>query len=108
MAEILVNQAQEGKTVALQVGDVLAVALPVNMLTGLRWVVGAYDRTTLAMTGQTLAPPPPSSALGAGGTVAVFRFVAQAPGLANLVLELRHGNEPDEGVQKYRLAVEVQ
>lgn len=37
--------------------------------------------------------------MGAGGTVAVFRFPAEATGRASLILDLRHGNEPDEGAE---------
>lgn len=107
MPEVLVDYSHEGTTIALRVGDVLIVTLPVNMLTGLRWGVASYDRSSLALLEETVVPPPPGGATGAGGTVAVFRFLAKAPALAGLVLELRHGSEPDEDTQKYRILLEV-
>lgn len=107
MSEVAVDHTYEGKNVALHVGDVLVVTLPVNMLTGLHWVVASYDQSRLALRGETVVPPRPGKAMGAGGTVAVFRLLAEAPGLARLVLELRVGNEPDEDVQKYRLLLEI-
>jgi len=107
MREVLVDHTFDGKTVSLDVGDVLVVTLPVNMLTGLHWVVASYDQSILSRRGETVVPPQPGGAMGAGGTMAVFRFLAVAPGLATLILELRHGNEPDRDVQKYQLRVEV-
>lgn len=108
MPELSVDHTYNGKTVALQVGDVLVVTLPVNMLTGLRWIVASYDQSIIALSGERVLPPQPGGAMGAGGTVAVFRFLAEAPGLARLILELRVGNEPDEEVQKYRLQLEIE
>ncbi|PGH52097.1 hypothetical protein CRI70_03000 [Streptomyces sp. Ru87] len=103
------DHTDEGRTVELHVGDVLVVTLPVNMLTGLRWVVDSYDRRSLALVGETVAPPPPGGALGAGGTVAVFRFRTDAPAPApsRLVLGLRRGAGPDEDVQQYGLLLDI-
>lgn len=107
MAEVPVNHTHEGKTIALCVGDVLVVTLPVNMLTGLRWRIATYDQSSLALLEETVVPPPSGGGTGAGGTVAVFRFRSEAPALSQLVLELRVGNEPDKDVQKYRLLLDV-
>ena len=107
MVEVPVDYTHEGKTITLHVGDVLVVTLPVNMLTGLRWGVASYEQQVLVWRGEAVVPPRPSGAMGAGGTVAVFRFQATAVGHGRLVLELRHGNEPDDQVQKYQLQLNV-
>ncbi|MFM9700051.1 protease inhibitor I42 family protein [Streptomyces europaeiscabiei] len=109
MPEVAVDHTDEGRTVGLHVGDVLVVTLPVNMLTGLHWETASYDQRSLALIEETVIPPPSGGALGAGGTVAVFRFrtVAPAPALSRLVLDLRRGREPDEEEQKYRLLLDI-
>ena len=107
MPEVRVDHTHDGKTVPIHVGDVLVVALPVNMLTGLHWEVASYDQSSLNRPEVIVKPPDPSQAMGAGGTVAVFRFsvAATATAPAQLVFELRGGKGPAE--QVYQITLDI-
>ncbi|WP_331722288.1 protease inhibitor I42 family protein [Streptomyces canus] len=108
MPEVRVDHTDDGKTITLQVGDVLVVTLPVNMLTGLHWEVASYDQSSLNRPEVVVEPPESGGAMGAGGTVAVFRFpvMATTTAPAQLVLELRGGKGPAE--QVYQLTLDIE
>ncbi|WP_194292831.1 protease inhibitor I42 family protein [Streptomyces smaragdinus] len=107
MHEVRVDHTDDGRTIRLHVGDVLVVTLPVNMLTGLHWEVASYDQSSLDRPEVVVKPPDPGQAMGAGGTLAVFRFPVKATTAApaQLVLELRGGTGPAE--QVYRITLDI-
>ncbi|WP_407561490.1 protease inhibitor I42 family protein [Streptomyces sp. 184] len=109
MPEVLVDHTDEGKTITLRVGDVLVVTLPVNMLTGLHWEVASYDREGLGPPEVDVQPPESGGAMGAGGTVAVFRFPVgtRAPASSRLVLELRGGHGRGPAEQTYAITLNI-
>jgi predicted secreted protein len=105
--DVLVDHTDEGKTITLHFGDVLVVTLPVNMLTGLQWHVASYDRDVLGPPETVVEPPESGGAMGAGGTVAVFRFPVRTRARASsrLVLDLRAGRGPAE--QTYTIGLHI-
>ncbi|MDC2959285.1 protease inhibitor I42 family protein [Streptomyces gilvifuscus] len=107
MTEVHADHTDDGKTLELAVGDLLSVALPVNMTTGFRWELMDSDPDCLSLLGQEVTGAPAGQAIGAGGSTAVFRFIATAPGPSQLDIKLWQGHEKDEGVAKFQLRLAV-
>ncbi|MEO3766532.1 protease inhibitor I42 family protein [Streptomyces sp. B5E4] len=109
MPDVKVDHTDDGKTITLHFDDVLVVTLPVNMLTGLKWKVASYDQKNLGCPEVVVRPPKSGGGMGAGGTVAVFRFPvrAQAPASSRLVLELRQGHGQGPVQQTFAIGLRI-
>jgi inhibitor of cysteine peptidase len=103
MAEIVVLEAQNGSTVAADVGDSLVVRLPENPTTGYRWQIDAATGLTLVADDSARA----SSAPGAGGE-RQLRFTAPAPGVFRVEASLRRAWERDTEPQaRFQVVIQV-
>ncbi|MEO3851593.1 protease inhibitor I42 family protein [Streptomyces sp. B8F3] len=109
MPDVKVDHTDDGKTITLHFDDVLVVTLPVNMLTGLKWKVASYDQKNLGCPEVVVRPPKSGGGMGAGGTVAVFRFPvrARAPASSRLVLELRQGHGQGPVQQTFAIGLRI-
>lgn len=102
----IADEADNGQTVTMAVGDALQVMLPENQSTGYLWAVVTNDEAILRLSDAPTYEVE-SDAIGAGGTK-TFLFVAAAPGTS--VLRLVNAREQEtavEPVATYELTVQV-
>ena len=85
-----------GSTLAVRVGDALAVSLPANATTGYGWALARPQdlAPVLVVVGEDYAAAPtPSGQTGVGGTYHL-RLRAEAPGTVRVRLGYRRPFEP--------------
>jgi predicted secreted protein len=107
VTDVHADHTDDGKTLELALGDILSVALPVNMTTGFRWELMDADPEHLSLLGQEVTGAPADQAIGAGGSTAIFRVIATAPGSSQLIIKLWQGHEKDEDVATFQLRLAV-
>lgn len=90
---ITIGEAHSGKTIELETGDTLIIALPGNITTGFNWIPAQQVPSLLEIVGEP-AVTPASDALGAGGMI-VLQFKADSAGQTTLHLDYRRSFEPD-------------
>lgn len=103
--EILLTAEDDGRAVALGVGETMAVALEANPSTGYAWEVAAVDDSVLRADESEFVQEG-GDLLGAGGTQ-VLRFTALAEGETVLELVHRRSWESEEPLGHVRFAVSV-
>jgi inhibitor of cysteine peptidase len=84
MSDLTLTEADNGRRVALRVGDALTIRLPENASTGYRWSLAAVDDTHVSVD-----PPraeSTSKAVGSAGT-SVWTVRATQPGTTRLELQ---------------------
>ena len=106
MSRTQISSADNGKSLALQAGDELAVSLPENPTTGYRWQVDSsgpsliLEKDDFALPGEVQ--------MGSAGT-RLFTFRAAAAGHASLQLGLRRSWEQDKpALQTFSLSIQVE
>jgi inhibitor of cysteine peptidase len=82
---MMLTQADNGKLVALKVGESLAITLDSNPSTGYSWQLGAMKRAILQQQGEPQYTPPAQPLPGAGGQH-TFQFTAVGAGRTTLTL----------------------
>ena len=92
-----------GRTVAVHVGDVLAIRLAENASTGFRWAPDGFDAGLLKLDGTSASYP--GAAVGSGGT-AEFRFRVLHAGRGTLGLKYFRHWEGDASIAR-RFAITV-
>jgi inhibitor of cysteine peptidase len=91
MAEIVVTQAESGRSVTAAIGDQIKIELPENPTTGFRWEI-------VSRASDVLGPPrddyvaSPAAGVGGGG-MRVFRFDVAGAGAAEVRMELKRSWE---------------
>jgi len=85
-ATITLGRADNGKVVALRVGDRLVLRLEETPATGYRWAMEAHDEEVVALQHQEYAPF--SHAAVGGGGQRSWTFVAHRAGTDTLQLKL--------------------
>jgi len=99
--------SDDGMTIGLKVGQMLAVRLDSNPSTGYSWQVGQVDDTILKQQGEPQFIQPADAPPGAGGAQ-VFLFTAAAGGSTTLMLVYKRSFEPDVApVQTFTVHVTV-
>lgn len=83
-ATVTVSEPNANSSVALHVGDTLAVTLEGNPTTGYNWEVASSDPALLRQVGEAQFTPD-TSALGSGGKV-ILQFEAASTGQTPLKL----------------------
>lgn len=78
----IADEADNGQTVTMSVGDMLQIMLDENQTTGYLWSIVTNDVSVLALSGEP-AYEVESDAIGAGGTI-TFMFQAVGPGASTL------------------------
>lgn len=90
---MMLTIADNGKLVALQSGDSLAITLDSNPSTGYSWQLSGLKRAILHQQGEPEYTPPAQPLPGAGGQQ-TFQFVAVGVGRATLKLVYKRPFEP--------------
>lgn len=95
------TEADNGRTVDLQVGETVELALPENATTGYRWAIDRLD-PGIVEAGQA-RPHYPSSQVGSGGEV-TFAFKMTGPGSGDVVLKhWRHFEGDASTTKRFRM-----
>jgi uncharacterized lipoprotein YbaY/predicted secreted protein len=106
-ADTTLLNGDDGKTIDLEAGQMLAVRLDSNPSTGYGWQVEQVDEAVLNQQGDPQFIQPPDSPPGAGGAQ-VFLFTAVAAGQTTLMLVYTRPFEPDVApVQTFTIQVRV-
>jgi inhibitor of cysteine peptidase len=90
---LVLSEKDAGRTIDLNKGDTLVVALDGNMTTGYTWEMLPQDPAILQQVGAAEVTPD-STALGSGGKIAL-KFEAVQTGQAPLKLVYRRSFEKD-------------
>jgi uncharacterized lipoprotein YbaY/predicted secreted protein len=93
-ADITLTNSDDGLTIGLKAGQMLAVRLDSNPSTGYSWQVSQVDDAVLKQQGEPLFIQPADAPPGAGGAQ-VFLFTAAAGGSTTLRLVYKRSFEPD-------------
>jgi predicted secreted protein/heat shock protein HslJ len=93
-ADVTLTNSDDGKSIALKTGQLLAVRLDSNPSTGYSWQISQVNDAVLKQQGEPRFIQPPDSPPGAGGAQ-VFLFNAAAGGTTTLVLVYKRSFEPD-------------
>ena len=102
----IADEADNGQSVTMGVGDMLQIMLDENQTTGYLWSIVTNDEGVLALSGEP-AYEVESDAIGAGGTK-TFLFEAVGPGTS--VLRMVNALEQEtavEPVETFELTVQV-
>jgi inhibitor of cysteine peptidase len=93
--EIVLGKEATGHYVEAAVGQAITVRLPGNPTTGFQWTALPPDDPAVVALGAGEYAPDPDAAgrVGAGGTY-TFRFRAERPGAAKIVIQYRRSWEP--------------
>jgi len=84
VADVTVIQEQDGRVLAVRVGDSISVRLPENPTTGYAWTLDSIDATLLEAGGPTYHGE--GAGLGSGG-VKTWPLRARAPGRTRIGLK---------------------
>jgi inhibitor of cysteine peptidase len=103
-AAVVATAAQNGKTVRLKRGEILAIVLDSNPSTGSSWKLVGRTGPVLSAPGQGLVAPKAQGMVGVPG-VAVFTFQATQPG--RTAVRLAYIGPDRKVVQRYTLNVVV-
>ncbi|MBN2446112.1 MAG: protease inhibitor I42 family protein [Phycisphaerae bacterium] len=98
---IELDEMDNGTTIVVTVGDVIAVTLDSNATTGYRWEVADLMQSVVAVTGNTYVAPS-TGTVGAGGSE-VWTFSAQASGTTNLLMEYRRSGDTGDPAGTFRV-----
>lgn len=102
----IADEADNGQSVTMEVGDMLQIMLDENQTTGYLWSIVTNDEGVLALSGEP-AYEVESDAIGAGGTK-TFLFEAIGPGTS--VLRMVNALEQEtavEPVETFELTVQI-
>jgi inhibitor of cysteine peptidase len=91
---MILTNVDNGKPVALKIGESLAITLNSNPSTGYSWQVSTLKRAILHQQGEPQYTPPAQPMPGAGGQH-TFQFVAVGAGRATLTLVYKRSFEPN-------------
>ncbi len=107
MPDLILTQADTGKSFMVHPGDVIAIQLKENPTTGYRWAIDRSDDTILALQSSDFVGPP-GTGIGGGGT-RTFTFKAQKPGAVHLQLKQWRSWEGDSSIiGRYDVTIQVQ
>jgi inhibitor of cysteine peptidase len=95
---VTLTDADAGKTIELQKGNLLVVTLDGNITTGFNWEMVPQTPAVLQQQGEPEATPD-SSALGSGGKISL-KFQAVQTGQASLTLIYHRSFEKDVPPEK--------
>ncbi len=107
MTDLILTQADTGKSFTVHPGDVIAIQLKENPTTGYRWAIDRSDNTILALQSSDFAALP-GTGIGGGGT-RTFTFKAEKPGAVRLQLKHWRGWEGDSSIiDRHDVTIHVQ
>src|SRR5215470_4811264 len=105
MPEIVVTDADAGRTISARRGDTIRIELHETPTTGFRWALVALDTRVVTLEGDEFVAQP-SAGIGGGGR-RVFRLKAQAQGSSSVEFKLARAWEGGarQSVFSIRIAV---
>ena len=105
MAEMVVTAQDNGRVVAVKVGDTISVRLPENPTTGYSWAIDSIDAKQLEADAPAYQGE--GAGLGAGG-VRTWSLGARAPGRARLGLKRwRHWEGDASIVERFAITLDI-
>jgi inhibitor of cysteine peptidase len=105
---VTITDMDNGKPVALHIGDTLRIELEANATTGYEWSLGLVDPSIVQQRGEPEYIGPEQALPGAGGT-SVWTFEAVRSGTTQLVLHYARPFETDvEPIQVFEITVDVE
>lgn len=106
-SEVVLTEADNRSTIAIEAGETLVVRLASNPTTGYRWNLENLPQQLELEGGEATFDPPARTLPGAGGHE-VFRFRGKAPGRETIELRYQREWETDAPpAAEYRLTVEI-
>jgi predicted secreted protein len=107
-ADVALTNSDDGKTIGLKAGQILAVRLDSNPTTGYSWQASQVDGAVLKQQGDPQFIRPADAPPGAGGAQ-VFRFTATGMGTTTLTLAYKRSFEPEAApAQTFTVQVTVE
>ncbi|NJR65542.1 MAG: protease inhibitor I42 family protein [Leptolyngbyaceae cyanobacterium CRU_2_3] len=106
MSVVFLTQADSGRTIQVNSGDIFSVRLTENPTTGYRWTIQSMNDEILELQNSEYAAP---ANIGIGsGSQRIFTFRAHAAGTADLQLKEWRGWEGDRSItHQFNLTVQV-
>ncbi len=105
MADFAVTQAQDGRVLAVRVGDAISVQLPENPSTGYSWAFATVDDALLEVGSPTYRGE--SASVGSGG-VKTWTLKARAPGKTRVELKRWRPWEGDRSVvERFAVTLDI-
>ena len=105
-SEIVITQADQGKTIEAHQGDVILLRLEENLTTGYEWETETMAGAVLETVESTYVQEQ-GKLMGRGGT-RVVRFKAEASGNQEVHLKLRRSWEPPEkSLKRFDVTIKV-
>ena len=107
MSNITLTDADNGKTIQVQVGAEIMINLKENPTTGYRWAVDQADDKVLPLQSSNYAITP-GGGVGGGG-IRTFTFIAKQPGTVHLQLkQWRDFVGNSSIINRYNVTIQVQ
>lgn len=105
MAEVAVGPEDNGRVVAVKVGDTISLYLPENPTTGYAWAIEAIEARLLEAGAPTYRGE--GAGLGTGGGK-TWKLTARAPGRARVALKRwRHWEGDASVVERFALTLDI-
>ncbi len=105
---LTVTKKDNGRELALEVGETVLVSLPENPTTGYRWEQAGDTSQYLAAVKDEYVPAPQGRGIVGAGGVRELTFSAKAPGSVKLSLRLRRSWEkPDQAVDSFSATLNI-
>ena len=107
MSELILTQADEGKSFKVHRDDVVVICLPENPTTGYQWAIDELNEGILELEESefNLAS---DAGIGGGGEKRL-RFKAKGPGITHVALKLSREWEGDvPASQRYDVTIQVE
>jgi len=102
---VMLSDQDNGRRIALHVGDPIEIDLAENATTGYRWAVDSHDTHLLELVESTASYP--GAAVGSGGH-AIFRFRPIAAGSTVLALKYwRHWEGADSAIRRFSVTLDI-
>lgn len=102
---LTLTDQDNGRHLAVHVGDLFEIRLPENATTGYRWAPDSHDTRLLAPVEATASYP--GAALGSGGE-AIFRFRVVGVGSGTLALKYwRHWEGAGSIIQRFAVTIDA-
>ena len=96
MATITLTGAKNGKSVKVQVGDLITVSLDENPTPGFRWAIDNSDEDVVTLLSSEYVAAPGSKVGGGGQRVVTFE--ARKAGISPIQLKLLRAWEGDSSI----------
>ena len=107
MPEIVIVQADQGKTFEARKGDLIVIRIEENPTTGYRWEISVVDQQIVEILDSDYQIAH-GGGIGGGGT-RIFRFRAKSPGISQVQLRLRQSWEMPEAVlESFSVSIQIQ